>query len=209
MMDLIGLGFNDIFNVRNLIDYGGIILILAIIFIETGLFLGFVLPGGDYLLFATGMFCATNYLDISLQLLLILLVISAFLGDLTGYLKGRWLGEKIFKDNNSRFFKKEYLDKGNSFYMRFGMWAFIIGRFLPIIRTLVPSLAGATNFKINKFLLFNFLGSVIWICTLVPLGYYVGNTYPGIMKYSVFIMMIFVIIASTPMLKILIFKKKV
>jgi membrane-associated protein len=200
--------WNFVFDPHHIIEYGGLILILAIVYVETGFFLGFVLPGGDYLLFAAGMFCGTHYLEIPLALLLLLLITASFMGDLTGYFKGKWLGEKLFADNKSRFFKKKYLERGSSFYTRFGVWAFILGRFMPVIRTLTPMIAGASNFKFSKFLLFNFLGAVTWVCTLVPLGYFVGKTYPDVMKYSIYILFIFIFIASLPMLKIMISKTK-
>lgn len=195
--------WNFVFDPHHIIEYGGLILILAIVYVETGFFLGFVLPGGDFLLFAAGMFCGTHYLEVSLALLLLLLVTASFMGDLTGYYKGKWLGEKLFVDNKSRFFKKEYLERGSSFYTRLGMWAFILGRFLPIIRTLLPMIAGASKFKVKKFLLFNFLGALAWVCTLVPLGFYVGKAYPDVMKYSFYILLIFIAVASLPMLKIM------
>jgi membrane-associated protein len=195
-------------DTHHIIEYGGLILILAIVYIETGFFLGFVLPGGDYLLFAAGMFCGTHYLELPLVLLLALLILASFMGDLTGYFKGKWLGEKLFVDNNSRFFKREYLERGSGFYTRFGMWAFILGRFMPVIRTLVPMIAGATVFNYKKFLLFNLLGALTWVCTLVPLGYFIGKAYPDVMKYSIYIIFIFIVLASLPMLKILFSKVK-
>ncbi len=203
MILLDGNFWNLIFDTHHIIEYGGIILLLAIVYVETGFFLGFVLPGGDYLLFAAGMFCGTHYLEIPLGLLLLLLVIASFMGDLTGYFKGKWLGEKLFINNKSRFFKKEYLEKGSGFYTRFGIWAFILGRFMPIIRTLVPMIAGASNFKFKKFLLFNLFGALTWVCTLVPLGFYVGKAYPDVMNYSIYIFFFFIVIASVPMLKIM------
>lgn len=200
--------WNILFNAHALIEYGGLLLILAVVYVETGFFLGFVLPGGDYLLFAAGMLCGTQYLEFPMPVLVISLIIASFLGDLTGYFKGRWLGDKLFTGNNSRFFRKEYLERGNSFYTRFGIWAFILGRFMPVVRTLVPMIAGAGRFSFKKFLLFNFAGAVTWVVSLVPLGYFVGKTYPGIIKYSVYILLIFIIIASFPMIKILFTKKK-
>jgi len=197
-----------VFDTHKIIEYGGLILLLAIVYVETGFFLGFVLPGGDYLLFAAGMFCGTQYLEIPLPLLLLLLIIAAFMGDFTGYYKGKWLGKKLFTDNKSRFFKMEYLERGNGFYTRFGIWAFILGRFMPIIRTLVPMIAGATHFKMNKFLLFNLLGAITWVCTLVPLGYYIGKAYPNVINYSIYILVAFIVIASLPMLKIMFSKIK-
>ncbi|NTW73226.1 MAG: DedA family protein, partial [Eubacteriaceae bacterium] len=105
-------------------------------------------------------------------------------------------------------FKREYLERGSGFYTRFGMWAFILGRFMPVIRTLVPMIAGATVFNYKKFLLFNLLGALTWVCTLVPLGYFIGKAYPDVMKYSIYIIFIFIVLASLPMLKILFSKVK-
>jgi membrane-associated protein len=199
---------NFLTDPHHIIEYGGLILILAIVYVETGFFLGFVLPGGDYLLFAAGMFCGTHYLEIPLPLLLILLITTSFAGDLTGYFKGKWLGDKLFADKKSRFFKKEYLERGSRFYTNFGVWAFILGRFLPIIRTLVPMIAGASKFNFKKFLIFNLLGAVTWVCTLVPLGYFIGKSYPDVMKYSIYIIAVFIVIASIPMMKIMLPKIK-
>lgn len=196
------------FNAHHIIEFGGLFLVLLIIYIETGFFLGFILPGGDYMLFAAGIFCGTQYLEIPLFLLIILLITVSFLGDLTGYLRGKWLGKRFFTDNKSRFFKKEYLERGSAFYTRYGVWAFILGRFMPIIRTLVPMIAGASNFQLRKFLIFNILGAISWVGTLVPLGYYLGKTYPGIIKYSAYLLIVIVVIASIPMIKILFSKIK-
>ena len=103
----------------HLIQYGGIIILLAIIYLETGLFLGLVLPGGDYLVFTAGLLCGTHYLDISLPLLLLLMTSAAILGDFTGFFKGRWLGPKLFNKPDARIFKQEYLTKTKSFYEKF------------------------------------------------------------------------------------------
>jgi membrane-associated protein len=206
-MNFLDISFGTFLNTHQIIEWGGLFIVLAIIYIETGFFLGLILPGGDYMLFATGLFCGTHFLDIQLFWLVLLLILVAFLGDLTGYFKGKWLGGKLFTDNNSRFFKLEYLEKGKHFYDKFGIWAFILGRFMPIVRTLVPMIAGATSVPFRKFLLLNFSGALVWIGTLVPLGYYIGKLYPDVMKYSIFIMILFVGIASIPMLKIMLHKK--
>lgn len=197
-----------ILDTHHIIEFGGLLLLLAIIYIETGFFLGFVLPGGDYMLFVAGIFCGSHYLDIPLFWLITLLILAAFLGDLTGYFKGKWLGNKLFTDNKSRFFKKEYLEKGNGFYTRYGIWAFVLGRFMPVIRTLVPMIAGATRFSFKKFLLFNVLGAISWVGVLVPLGFYIGKMYPEVINYSVYFLLFFIGIASFPMIKILLSKKK-
>ena len=191
----------------HLIQYGGIVLLLVIIYLETGLFLGLVLPGGDYLIFTAGLLCGTHYLDVPLMILVSLMILAAILGDFTGYAKGRWLGPKLFNKSDSRIFKQEYLVRTRNFYEKYGILAFIAGRFLPVIRTLIPMLAGATKISISKFSYLNVFGAVIWIGTLTPLGYFLGNAYPGIMNYSIYFLIGFVLIASIPMIKLLIQKK--
>jgi membrane-associated protein len=187
----------------HLIQYGGIFLLLVIIYLETGFFLGLVLPGGDYLVFTAGLLCGTHYLDVPLVLLVSSMILAAVLGDFTGYAKGRWLGPKLFSKPDARIFKKKYLEKTNVFYAKYGIWAFIIGRFLPVIRTLIPMLAGASGIKLRKFSYLNIVGGVIWIGTLTPLGYFLGDAYPELINYSVFIMVGFLILASLPVLKII------
>ncbi|HEX2922267.1 MAG TPA: DedA family protein [Bacteroidales bacterium] len=187
----------------HLIDFGGLILILIIIFLETGFFLGLVLPGGDYLVFTAGLLSGTQLLEIPFVPLLILMMSAAILGDLTGYLKGRWLGPKLFNKPDSRFFKQVYLEKTRHYYEKYGVWSFILGRFLPVIRTLIPILAGASRLYFGKFIYFNIIGGVIWIGTLTSLGYFLGERFPSLMNYSIFFLLGFVIIVSIPMLKII------
>lgn len=193
---------------RRIIEVGGLLLILAIIYVETGFFLGFVLPGGDYMLFAAGMLCGSHYLDLPLPALVSLMIIAAFMGDLTGYYKGKWLGGKFFTGGNSRFFKQEYLERGSRFYHRFGLWAFILGRFLPVIRTLVPMISGATSVPMKRFLLFNALGAVTWVGTLAPLGYFIGKRYPDVINYTPYILDVFILIVFYPVFKLLFAKIK-
>lgn len=186
----------------HLIQYGGIILLLVIIYLETGFFLGLVLPGGDYLVFTAGLLCGTHYLDVPLMLLVLTMIIAAVMGDFTGYAKGKWLGPKLFTKPDARIFKKSYLDRTKAFYERYGIWAFIIGRFLPVIRTLIPMLAGASGMPLRKFTYLNIAGGIVWIGTLTPLGYFLGEAYPGLIKYSIYFLIGFILLASIPMLKI-------
>ena len=186
----------------HLIQYGGIFLLLAIIYLETGFFLGLVLPGGDYLIFTAGLLCGTHYLDMSLAALMAVMILAAVLGDFTGYAKGKWLGPKLFDKPDARFFKQSYLIKSRGFYEKYGMFAFVIGRFLPIIRTMIPILAGASGFSLIRFSYLNVLGAVVWIGLLTPLGYYLGQTYPQLVSYSVWFLIGFILLASIPTLKI-------
>jgi len=186
----------------HLIQYGGIFLLLAIIYLETGFFLGLVLPGGDYLIFTAGLLCGTHYLDMSLPVLMIVMTLAAILGDFTGYAKGKWLGPKLFDKPDARFFKQSYLIKSRAFYEKYGVLAFVTGRFLPVIRTMIPILAGASGFSLIRFSYLNVLGAVVWIGILTPLGYFLGQTYPQLVSYSVWFLLGFILLASIPTLKI-------
>jgi membrane-associated protein len=187
----------------HLIQYGGIIILLVIIYLETGFFLGLILPGGDYLIFTAGLLAGTHYLDVPLPVLLISMIIAAIAGDFTGYAKGKWLGPKLFNKPDAKIFKRSYLERSKAFYEKYGMIAFIIGRFLPVIRTMIPMLAGASGISLARFSYMNVIGAVIWIGTLSPLGYFLGEAYPKIMNYTLYILIVFVIIASIPMLRII------
>jgi membrane-associated protein len=145
---LLNTSFQSFADPVHLIQYGGIFLLLAIIYLETGFFLGLVLPGGDYLIFTAGLLCGTHYLDMSLSVLMVVMILAAVLGDFTGYAKGKWLGPKLFDKPDARFFKQSYLIKSRAFYEKYGVLAFVIGRFLPVIRTMIPILAGASGFSL-------------------------------------------------------------
>jgi membrane-associated protein len=186
----------------HLIQYGGIFLLLTIIYLETGFFLGLVLPGGDYLIFTAGLLCGTHYLDMSLPVLMVVMTLAAILGDFTGYVKGKWLGPKLFDKPDARFFKQSYLIKSRAFYEKYGVLAFVTGRFLPVIRTMIPILAGASGFSLIRFSYLNVLGAVVWIGLLTPLGYFLGQSYPQLVNYSVWFLLGFILLASLPTLKI-------
>ncbi len=203
-------GFYDIFsNPENLIKIGGLVLLLIIIYLETGFFLGLVLPGGDYLVFTAGLLAGTQFLGVPIYVLVPSMMGAAILGDYTGYAKGRWLGPRLFDKEDNRFFKRSYLARSRAFYRKFGTWAFIISRFLPVVRTLMPMLAGASRIKVRRFSIYNITGAVIWIGSLTPLGYFLGNRYPDLMDYSIWFLLGFVIIASTPVISTMLKKRRV
>jgi len=192
----------------HLIQYGGFFLLFVIIYLETGFFLGLVLPGGDYLIFTAGLLCGTRYLDIPLPVLVTAMIAAAVLGDFTGYAKGKWLGPKLFNKADARIFKRSYLEKSKGYFEKYGMWAFITGRFMPVVRTMIPMLAGASGVPLGRFSFLNIIGAVIWIGSLTPLGYYLGRAYPQLINYSIYLLFGFIILASIPMLKIMLSKIK-
>ncbi len=192
----------------HLIRIGGLLLLLVIIYIETGFLIGMFLPGGDYTLFTAGFLCGSLILDVHYFILFPLLALAAFLGDITGYLQGMWLGPKLFNKEESRFFKPSYLHRSHDFYVKYGLVAFITGKFLPIIRAIIPMLAGASTFGKKRFAAIALLGSVIWTGSLTAFGYLVGHLFPGLIQYKLYVMLGFILLASTPAFKIFFSKKK-
>jgi membrane-associated protein len=148
------------------------IILFLIIFCETGLVVAPLLPG-DSLLFAAGTFAASGSLN--LGLVLALLLIAAILGDAVNYWVGNLLGPKVFKNPDSRIFKQEYLEKTQNFYDKYGTKTIIIARFVPIVRTFAPFVAGIGKMKYSTFLTYNIIGAVLWVLSCTLLGYFFGN----------------------------------
>ncbi len=189
----------DSINPENIIQYGGLSLLLLIIFAETGVFFGFFLPG-DSLLFVAGLLSNSEHLDINVTVLIVLLIIAAVSGSTVGYLTGRWAGNYLANKKDSLFFKKKYLDVTQAFYLRHGMMAFVLGRFLPIVRTFVTILAGMVKIDFTRFVIFNFLGASIWIITMVLAGHFLGNAFPMIKDHLELIVVGMILISAIPVI---------
>jgi membrane-associated protein len=147
-------------------------ILFAIIFCETGLVVTPFLPG-DSLLFVAGAIAATGAMEV--HLLAVVLVVAAVAGDLTNYAIGRWLGVKFFTDRSSKLLNPEHLEKAHAFYERHGGKAIIIARFLPILRTYIPFVAGLAAMDPKKFAFFNVTGGILWVASLTYAGYFFGN----------------------------------
>jgi membrane-associated protein len=173
------MALKDLVNPETIVK-GGLVLLLFIIFAETGLFFGFFLPG-DSLLFVSGLFVGTGDLTLTggvgfdLGLIIILVTAAAILGNFTGYYFGYITGPRLFKRDDSLIFKKKYLEMTQSFYDRYGKAALILGRFLPIVRTFVPILAGAIRLNFGRFSAYNIIGAALWVPTFIILGFWLGN----------------------------------
>jgi membrane-associated protein len=155
-------------------DYGQwtYLILFLIVFCETGLVVTPFLPG-DSLLFVAGAFAALGSLN--LVWVLVLLSVAAILGDTINYWVGNYIGPKVFQMQNSRIFRKEYLDRTHQFYEKYGPITIVIGRFVPIIRTFAPFLAGVGSMTYGKFLTYNVVGGIFWIFSFTLGGYFFGN----------------------------------
>ena len=148
------------------------LILFLIIFCETGLVVTPILPG-DSLLFAIGVFCGLGHLDLGLTLLL--LSVAAVLGDTVNYAVGHYIGPKVFHYENSRIFRKEYLQKTHAFYEKYGGKTIIIARFVPIVRTFAPFVAGVGAMTYGKFFAYNVAGGLLWVFSITLAGYFFGN----------------------------------
>lgn len=193
--------FWDIFKPEQLVRYGGIALVLIIIFLENGIFFGFFLPG-DSLLFTAGLLCYLKVPGISVELSTLISAISvaAFLGYYAGYYFGFKTGQALYKREDTLFFKKKYIYTAETFYKKYGGVALIMGRFLPIVRTFAPILAGIVKVDHKVFFFFNILGALLWPSVVVSGGYYVGSIFPEALHYLDFIVIGFILVTAIPII---------
>lgn len=188
------------FNIEYLVESFGFfsyIILFLIIFAETGLLIGFFLPG-DSLLFAAGFLASQGYLNI--VVLCVSLFIAAVAGDSVGYAIGHKFGKRLFHREDSFWFHKDHLVKAKKFYDVHGGKTIIIGRFLPIIRTFAPVVAGMSGMEYSKFLLFNVVGGVLWAIGMPLAGYFLGQIIPEdqIDVYIIPIVLLIVFISIAP-----------
>jgi membrane-associated protein len=193
---------------QSIIHYGGLALLLFVVFAETGLLIGFFLPG-DSLVFISGMICVSKpeVLGVSLLGLISLMSGAAILGNITGYWFGHKVGPPLFKRQDSLIFKKKYLEVTKAFYDKNGGKTLIMGRFLPIIRTFAPILAGVIKVDFKIFMIYNFIGAIAWIGLLSGIGYYLG-TYEWVQKNIGYIVIGLIIITLIPLFLTALKKKR-
>ena len=177
-----------------LISTFGLIGILAIVFAESGLLIGFFLPG-DSLLFTTGLLVADGtYLHQPLWLMCLLVSIAAVTGDQFGYYFGHRFGPSLFRRPDSRFFKQENLTKARAFFERYGARSIVLARFVPIVRTFTPIVAGASRMHYRAFLIYNIVGGTLWGCGVTILGYFLGQV--AFVRANIEIILIGIVVVS-------------
>lgn len=188
-------------NPESIIHYGGLWLLLFVVFAETGLFIGFFLPG-DSLIFISGLLCATkpHLLNISIFWLIILLISSAVIGNIVGYWFGKKTGENLFQKKDTFLFRKKHLETTKLFYEKHGGKSLILGRFLPIIRTFAPILAGVIKVDFKLFMIYNIAGASLWIISLTSIAFFLGIEFPQTENYIGYIVIGLIIITTIPVL---------
>jgi membrane-associated protein len=184
-----------LYDIRGLIEWGGTLLVCGIVFVETGMFVGFFLPG-DSLLVTAGVFAGAGQLK--LAWLLSMVTLCAIAGDQSGYWIGRKAGESLYRRQDSRFFKKHHLESAHQFYEKYGGKTIILARFVPIIRTFCPPVAGAARMNYASYVVYDIFGGICWVWSMVLVGYTLGRTVPNVDKKIHYIIAAVIIISLMP-----------
>jgi len=172
------------------------VVLFLIIFAETGLVITPFLPG-DSLLFATGAFCAKPETGLNVHLMALVLFVAAFLGDTVNYWIGAKVGPAVFKRNDSIFLRKKHLERAHTFFEKYGGRAIILARFVPIVRTFVPFVAGAGRMTYSRFIAYNLIGGFLWIYFFIYAGFWFGNQ-PFVQKNFKLVILAIIILSIVP-----------
>lgn len=184
--------YRDLEVLVRLVGYPGLI---GIVFAETGLLVGFFLPG-DSLLFTAGFLASLGVMDV--RVLLVTLAVAAVVGDQVGYVIGRKAGDALYRREDSRFFKRKHLVAAHEFYEKYGGKTIFLARFVPIIRTFAPTVAGAARMDYRKFVFYNIAGGISWVFSMVGGGYLLGQTFPGLKKHIELVVLGIIFVSVLP-----------
>jgi membrane-associated protein len=195
MIELLRHLLAQLYDVRGLVEWGGTLLVCVVVFIETGMFVGFFLPG-DSLLVTAGVFAGAGHMK--LAELLTFVTLCSIAGDQLGYLIGRKAGENLYKREDSRFFKKRHLESAHEFYEKYGGKTIIIARFVPIIRTFCPPVAGAAKMSYRHYLAYDIIGGFLWVWSMILVGYTLGRTVPNVDKKIHYIIAGVIVVSLIP-----------
>lgn len=193
---------------NSIIQYGGLGLLLFVIFAETGLLVGFFLPGDNLILLA-GILCRANpeLMQVNYVTLAGLMILAAFVGNSFGYWFGAKAGEKLYSKKDSLFFKQKHIELTKQYYEKYGgNTTLIIARFLPIVRTFAPVIAGVIKVDFLRFSFFNILGALAWIISLSGIGYFLVGMFPNITNNMGYIFIALIILTALPIIRVF-FKK--
>ena len=195
MLESIRLLLHTLYDVEGLIRWGGPLLVCVIVFIETGFFVGFFLPG-DSLLVTAGIFAAAG--KIPLAWILVPVMLCAIVGDQIGYWIGRAAGTSLYRREDSFFFRRSHLLRAHDFYEKYGGKTVILARFVPIIRTFCPPVAGAARMTYAQYVTYDVFGGAFWVGSMVLGGYFLGRSVPNISQRIHYVIAVVVILSVLP-----------
>lgn len=195
-MDSLAELFHKLRDVRGLVAWGGYVGLTAIVFAETGLLFGFFLPG-DSLIVTAGLLSATMGV-MNVWLLGLLLTVASILGNAVGYQVGRVAGPRLFTREDSLLFNKKHLYRASAFYEKHGGKTIVIARFMPIVRTFVPVVAGMARMDYRRYTLYNIAGGIGWIWSMLLIGYFLGRYIPGVEKHIEVMILVIIFLSLLP-----------
>jgi len=195
MLDFISSLYHTVTDVQGLIQWGGMLMVCSVVFVETGLFFGFFLPG-DSLLVTAGIFAAMGDLNLSLRLTLVSL--CAIAGDQVGYWIGRRAGQALYRREDSFLFRRQHLQRAHDFYEKYGGKTIVLARFVPIVRTFAPAVAGAASMRYRRFVTYNVVGGVLWVWSMLLTGYFLSAAIPNIDRHIHLVIAIVVFLSILP-----------
>jgi len=194
-MDVLKELFSKLTNIKELVLWAGYIGMPIIVFSETGLLVGFFLPG-DSMLVTAGLFASQGYFNI--VYLNLMLITAAVAGNATGYMIGKKSGQLLYSREDSRFFKKQHLIKTHEFYEKYGGITIIMAQFMPFARTFAPVVAGIAGMPYLRFAGFNVIGAISWVMSMTLIGYFLGSVIPGIDKHIELVIIAIIFISLIP-----------
>lgn len=189
------LGLEDMFDVTHIVQNGGLLLIAAIIFAESGMFVGFFFPG-DTLLMTAGIFAAQGHLN--LFVVIAVIALAAIIGDNTGFHIGKKYGRSLFKKEDGIFFRRAYVQRAEQFFEKYGTKSMLFSHFVPVVRTFTPPVAGAAHMNHKQFFVFDAIGCILWATSVTLVGYWFGQKIPNVDKYIEFAVIGVVVIVLGP-----------
>jgi membrane-associated protein len=187
--------FKTIYDVEGLIRWGGPLLVCIIVFIETGFFVGFFLPG-DSLLVTAGVFSAAG--TIPLRWILLPVMLCAIVGDQIGYWVGRAAGAALYRRKDTFFFRRSHLQRAHDFYEKYGGKTVILARFVPIIRTFCPPVAGAAAMPYSRYLVYDIFGGAFWVGSMILGGFFLGRSIPNISQRIHYVIAVVIVLSILP-----------
>jgi membrane-associated protein len=195
ILEFIRNAFHLLTDVQGIVEWGGVLMVCFIVFVETGLFVGFFLPG-DSLLVTAGIFASVVHLN--LPLLLVSVSLCAIAGDQLNYWIGRKTGEALYRRGDSFFFRRKHLQRAHDFYEKYGGKTVVLARFVPIVRTFAPAVAGAAHMKYRRYLAYDVMGGVLWVWSMILAGYFLSSAIPDITKHIHLVIVVVILLSVLP-----------
>ncbi|HEY8402070.1 MAG TPA: DedA family protein [Cytophagaceae bacterium] len=193
---------------ESILEWGGITILIILTYLETGLFLGLLIPGGETMVFTAGLLIGAESLQTSVAILIPGLILAGLAGDFTGYYLGKKFGKKLYQKKDTWYFKKKYLKRTETYYCNHEIIGIVAGKFIPFLRPFTPLVCGIIGVDLKKFFLLSFIAVILYVNLFLFMGYYLVQLFPFIKDYISYIIPIIIFIALIPFIITIIKEKR-